>query len=103
MSEGMPTTREDLKLLMREAAQEALAKYFDTHKISPEHWVFVRLQYEQQRNEWSLVRRTVIAIVLSALLIVGWRTGYDAFMAKVVADSRNGAQHAAEVERVIGP
>lgn len=103
MGEGMPTTREDLKLLIRESSREGMEAFFEQHGLKPEHWVFVRLQYEQQRNEWSLVRRTVIAIVLSAMLVVGWRTGYDAFMARVVADSRGGAQHSAAVEKVIEP
>lgn len=95
MSDDLPSTREDLKLLMRETVADALNQYFSNHGMKAEHWVYIRLQYEQQKNDWSLVRRVVIGTILTGALLFAGKAAYDSLMAKVIADTQRRGESSA--------
>ena len=68
-------------------AAQAIDAYFKQYGLGPDHWVSVRLRYEDERKNWSTVRIVVIGTLVTAALIFGGDRLQDWFIAKVVAAS----------------
>lgn len=86
--------RKDHDLRTEAAVARGMQAVFDKYGIMPEHLVWIRLQYQQEKDNWNIVRRVVFGTILVAVLTFGWNAGRDYLANKVLApdNQRNGHQ-----------
>lgn len=68
---------EALRLIIKEGVRDGIREYHAELNITPDHWAHLRREYEKSRANGMIVRRTVLAAVLTAAMIFGYNALTD--------------------------
>jgi len=77
---------------VRSAVRDEIQAYFREQQITPDHWLYLRLELAERRETWGTIRKTAIGIILAAALAFGGNALWESAAAKILAadNSRSG-------------
>jgi len=85
--------REEDAARVTAAVMAGIDAYFKKCEITPEHWVYLRLQMQERKETWGIARRTAIGLILTAALVFGGQALWEKAAISVLAKDNQRQQH----------
>lgn len=86
--------REAQNLRVEAAVVRGIEAFFAKNELKPEHWIYLRLQLKEREESWGLVKRTLVAMILTCALTFGGLAVWEKVASTILAsDQQRGQQH----------
>lgn len=67
------------------AVHAGIESFFAKYELTPEHWILLRLQLQERKENWGTARKSIIGIILAAALLFGGQSLWEKAAAKIIA------------------